>query len=111
MPDSRLRWRTSKPASGIPRESVRRKIDTLVDRGWGEKVEAKGVRITESCVEHCATPFNLLSRWGFEHISCYSKANLNLHAMAHFWPCGSILSLFTHHALPRFAEMEQTVCP
>lgn len=46
-------------ASGIPRETVRRKIDALIDRGWVEKVEGKGVRITEACVEYFATSFNL----------------------------------------------------
>lgn len=46
-------------STGIPRETVRRKIEALIARGWIEKVERKGVRITPACVEHFATSFNV----------------------------------------------------
>lgn len=46
-------------STGIPRETVRRKIDALVSRGWIEKVEGRGMRITPACVEHFATSFNV----------------------------------------------------
>jgi len=46
-------------ATGIPRETIRRKIDALLERGWIEKVERKGLRITPACIDHFAHTFNL----------------------------------------------------
>ncbi len=46
-------------ATGIPRETIRRKITKLLERGWIEKVEGQGLRITPACVEHFAHSFNV----------------------------------------------------
>jgi DNA-binding GntR family transcriptional regulator len=46
-------------SSGIPRETIRRKIDALVDRGWVEKVPGKGLRITPACADHFGRSFNV----------------------------------------------------
>jgi DNA-binding GntR family transcriptional regulator len=46
-------------STGIPRETIRRKIDALIARGWLEKVPGKGVRITPVCVTHFSHSFNV----------------------------------------------------
>jgi hypothetical protein len=46
-------------STGIPRETVRRKIEALITRGWLEKVGSTEVRITPACVEHFGNSFNL----------------------------------------------------
>ena len=39
-------------ATGIPRETVRRKIATMLKRGWLVNIPKQGLRITEACAEH-----------------------------------------------------------
>lgn len=46
-------------STGIPRETIRRKIDVLIDRGWVEKIQGKGLRITPACVAHFSHSFNV----------------------------------------------------
>jgi hypothetical protein len=46
-------------ATGIPRETVRRKIAELKKRGWVEDVPKQGIRITKACADHFGADFSL----------------------------------------------------
>lgn len=46
-------------ATGIPRETVRRKIAELKKRGWVEAVPAQGLRITKACADHFGADYSL----------------------------------------------------
>mgnify|MGYP001373267279 CR=1 FL=1 len=46
-------------ATGMPRETIRRKIATLEKLGWVERAERKEVRITSKVGEHFQLDFNL----------------------------------------------------
>lgn len=46
-------------ASGIPRETVRRKIAEMKRRGWLEDVPKQGLRITQACADHFGADFSL----------------------------------------------------
>jgi DNA-binding transcriptional MocR family regulator len=46
-------------ATGIPRETVRRKVAELERRGWIENVPKKGLRITPACSDHFAPDFSI----------------------------------------------------
>lgn len=46
-------------ATGIPRETVRRKVQTLIKRGWVEKVPRKGLRFTQACADHFGPDYSL----------------------------------------------------
>lgn len=46
-------------ATGIPRETVRRKIAELKKRGWIEDVPKQGLRITKACADHFGEGFSL----------------------------------------------------
>lgn len=45
-------------ATGIPRETVRRKIDKLENKGWVIKNEKRGILITETVSAHFTKDFN-----------------------------------------------------
>ena len=46
-------------ATGIPRETVRRKIAELKKRGWVEAVPKQGLRITKACADHFGADYSL----------------------------------------------------
>jgi hypothetical protein len=46
-------------ATGIPRETVRRKIGVMKRRGWLEEMPKKGLRITQACADHFGADFSL----------------------------------------------------
>ena len=46
-------------ATGIPRETVRRKVAELKKRGWIEDEPEQGLRITQACADHFGTDFSL----------------------------------------------------
>lgn len=46
-------------ATGIPRETVRRKVQTLIKRGWVEQVPKQGLRITQACADHFGPDYSL----------------------------------------------------
>lgn len=46
-------------ATGIPRETVRRKVADLKKRGWIEDVPRKGLRITSACAYHFGPDFSM----------------------------------------------------
>lgn len=46
-------------ATGIPRETVRRKFEELIRRGWAEQVSSRGYVITPQVGEHFSWEFNL----------------------------------------------------
>jgi DNA-binding transcriptional ArsR family regulator len=46
-------------ATGLPRETVRRKIARLSDRGWVEKAGRAEVRLTAKVAEHFTPDFNI----------------------------------------------------
>lgn len=46
-------------ATGLPRESVRRKIARLVDLGWVEKTGRAEFRLTPKVAEHFTPDFNI----------------------------------------------------
>lgn len=46
-------------ATGIPRETVRRKIRELEKRGWIEEIPKEGVRITKACADHFGADYSL----------------------------------------------------
>lgn len=46
-------------ATGIPRETVRRKIAQLKKRHWVEEVPKQGLRITQSCADHFGADYSL----------------------------------------------------
>lgn len=46
-------------ATGIPRETVRRKITELKKRGWVEEVPKQGMRITKACADHFGADYSL----------------------------------------------------
>ena len=52
-------------ATGIPRETVRRKVAAMKKKGWLEEVPNQGLRFTPACAEHFGADFTLdiLSRW------------------------------------------------
>ena len=45
--------------TGIPRETVRRKIAAMKQRGWLEEVPQQGLRITQVCADHFGADFSL----------------------------------------------------
>lgn len=45
--------------TGIPRETVRRKIRQLKERGWLEDVPRQGLRISKACADHFGADFSL----------------------------------------------------
>lgn len=45
--------------TGIPRETVRRKITAMKKRGWLEEVPQQGLRITQACADHFGADFSL----------------------------------------------------
>jgi hypothetical protein len=46
-------------ATGIPRETVRRKVAELKKRGWIEDEPEQGLRITQACADHFGADFSL----------------------------------------------------
>lgn len=46
-------------ATGIPRETVRRKVQLLKKRGWVEEVPKEGLRITQACSDHFGADYSL----------------------------------------------------
>lgn len=46
-------------ATGIPRETVRRKVAELKKRGWIEDVPKQGLRVTKACADHFGEGFSL----------------------------------------------------
>lgn len=46
-------------ATGLPRETVRRKIARLIELGWAEKIGRAEVRITRKVGEHFLPDFNV----------------------------------------------------
>ena len=46
-------------ATGIPRETVRRKVAELLERGWLVKVGRYGLRITPACGNHFGPDFSI----------------------------------------------------
>lgn len=46
-------------ATGIPRETVRRKVVELKKRGWIEDVPKEGLRITPACAKHFGPDFSI----------------------------------------------------
>lgn len=46
-------------ATGIPRETVRRKVTALKKRGWIEDEPEQGLRITQACADHFGADFSL----------------------------------------------------
>lgn len=46
-------------ATGIPRETVRRKIAELKKKGWVEDVPGQGLRITKACGDHFGADYSL----------------------------------------------------
>lgn len=46
-------------ATGIPRETVRRKVAELKKRGWVETVYKQGLRITQACADHFGPDYSL----------------------------------------------------
>lgn len=46
-------------ATGLPRETIRRKIARLVDLGWVEKAGRAEVRLTPKVAEHFTPDFNV----------------------------------------------------
>jgi hypothetical protein len=46
-------------ATGLPRETVRRKIARLIELGWAEKVARAEVRITGKVADHFVEDFNV----------------------------------------------------
>lgn len=46
-------------ATGLPRETVRRKIARLVDLGWVEKTGRAEIRLTPKVAEHFTPDFNV----------------------------------------------------
>lgn len=46
-------------ATGIPRETVRRKVAELKKRGWVEDVPKEGLRITKACADHFGADYSL----------------------------------------------------
>jgi hypothetical protein len=46
-------------STGIPRETVRRKISTMLKRGWLQDVPNQGLRITEVCANHFGPDFSM----------------------------------------------------
>jgi hypothetical protein len=44
--------------TGIPRETVRRKISAMKNRGWLEDVPQQGLRITQACADHFGADFS-----------------------------------------------------
>jgi hypothetical protein len=46
-------------ATGIPRETVRRKVTELKKRGWVEDVPGQGLRITQACADYFGSEFSL----------------------------------------------------
>lgn len=46
-------------ATGIPRETVRRKITELKRRGWVEEAPKEGLRITKACTDHFGPDYSL----------------------------------------------------
>jgi hypothetical protein len=46
-------------ATGIPRETVRRKVLELKKRGWIEEVPKEGLRITRKCADHFGPNFSI----------------------------------------------------
>jgi hypothetical protein len=46
-------------ASGIPRETVRRKIGLMKQRGWLEEIPKQGLRITQACADHFGADFSM----------------------------------------------------
>lgn len=45
--------------TGIPRETVRRKITAMKKRGWLEDSPEQGLRITQACADHFGADFSL----------------------------------------------------
>lgn len=45
--------------TGIPRETVRRKVAELKKRGWVEDVPKQGLRITKACADHFGEDYSL----------------------------------------------------
>ena len=54
-------------ATGLPRETVRRKIARLIELGWVEKVARAEVRITSKVADHFAQDFNVKLLTGLLH--------------------------------------------
>jgi len=54
-------------ATGLPRETIRRKIADLEKRGWVERVAKRGVRITPVVAQHFQPDFNLKLLTGLLH--------------------------------------------
>ncbi len=46
-------------ATGLPRETIRRKIARLLELGWVEKTGRADVRITPKVAEHFTPDFNI----------------------------------------------------
>lgn len=46
-------------ATGIPRETVRRKIAELKRRGWVEEMPKRSLRITKTCADHFGADYSL----------------------------------------------------
>ena len=46
-------------ATGLPRETIRRKISRLVERGWVEKTGRAEFRLTPKVAEHFTPDFNV----------------------------------------------------
>lgn len=46
-------------ATGLPRETIRRKISRLIELGWVEKTGRADVRITPKVAEHFTPDFNM----------------------------------------------------
>lgn len=44
--------------TGIPRETVRRKIGVMIQRGWLEENPKQGLRITPACADHFGADFS-----------------------------------------------------
>jgi len=45
-------------ATGIPRETVRRKIDKLIEKGWIVKTEKGDLTVSDTVSDHFAKDFN-----------------------------------------------------
>ena len=45
-------------ATGIPRETVRRKTVAMIQRGWLEEIPKQGLRITPACADHFGADFS-----------------------------------------------------
>lgn len=45
-------------ATGIPRETVRRKTAELKKRGWVEELSKQGLRITQTCADHFGADYS-----------------------------------------------------